>query len=140
MYADAARALGGSATARDAMRRACTSANPEACTLYGIAVATDAPAKATTAWRTACERGSGAACRRLAMQALGGGFYGVCDCDDGPKSKAELEVEADQARRERDYDRYMKRGCELHDAVACADQAAFDAPRQRRLPTTPAWE
>lgn len=140
MYADAARALGGSATARDAMRRACTSANPEACTLYGIAVATDAPAKATTAWRTACERGSGAACRRLAMQALGRGFYGVCDCDDGPKSKAELEVEADQARRERDYDRYMKRGCELHDAVACADQAAFDAPRQRRLPTTPAWE
>jgi len=140
LYADAARALDGSATARDAMRRACTSASPEACSLYAIAIETTAPAKATTAWRSACEHGSGAACRRLAMQAFGRGFGATCDCGEGPKTKAERELEAEEARRYQDYHRYMKRACELHDAAACADDAAFDAPRQRRAPNTPAWE
>lgn len=138
-YAEAALALGGSATARDAMRRACTTANPDACTLYGIAVATAAPAKAATAWRTACEHGSGAACRRLATVAFGRGFYASCDCD-GVKTPYERYAEAYEARRRRDYDRYTKRACELHDADACADLAAFDAPAPIRTASTPAWE
>jgi hypothetical protein len=70
------------------------------------------------------------------MQLAPYGSYGVCDCDDVPKSKAERELEADQAEAEK----LWKRGCELGDAGACAHDGPYDAQVPPRPLTTPAWK
>jgi len=69
------------------------------------------------------------------MQLAPNGSYGVCDCEDMQKTKAERELEADQAESEK----LWKRGCDLGDTVACGKFARFDEPLPPRPLTTPVW-
>jgi TPR repeat protein len=134
LYAEVAHGSLGSAAARESLRRRCGK-TPATCTLYGIALAGTDPARALKVWKVACAKGDGAACRAAAMQLAPNGSYGVCDCEDMPKTKAERELEADQAESEK----LWKRGCDLGDTKACAEEGPYDAKLPPRPLTTPVW-
>jgi len=141
LYADVAHAAAGSAAARESLRRRCTK-DPATCTLYGIALADKAPARAEKVWTAACAKDDGAACRLAALQMSPHTGYGTCDCDMNPrqKTKAELAAEARAQRRYEEGERLWKRACDLGDTRACAETGPYDQQLPARPATTPAWE